>query len=404
MKPTSFKLDPNLRDFATDLQWKYLQSWDKHGSKQKAAQELGVDPRALYAARERVYTNAAKRGYAPDYGLTHAVAPTQKLRGVSTLHGPDGEIKAQWIKSSADADQLERLMKAAAEEFASTLPRARPVAKPKTSEMDHLMACYPVGDHHTGMLSWYEETGANYDLKIAENLLMGATDYLISKAPKCPKATIVFLGDFVHYDSFTAETPTSRNQLDADSRFPDMIRFAIRGMRYMVQQTLKHHQHVHIVVEIGNHDLSTSICLMECLANVYENEPRVTVDTSPSHYHYFRHGQVLVGIHHGHGAKLPDLPLIMAQDRKEDWGETKYRYWWTGHVHHDQAKDYKGVKVESFRILAPNDAWAAQKGYRAMQDMKLIILDKDFGEVDRSTVNPDMLREKDDALRSSDLS
>ena len=55
-------------------------------------------------------------------------------------------------------------------------------------------------------------------------------------------------------------------------------------------------------------------------------------------------------------------------------------------------KDFTGCKVESFRILAPKDAWAAEKGYRAQQDMKAIILHKDYGEVARHIVNPEMLK------------
>jgi hypothetical protein len=85
------------------------------------------------------------------------------------------------------------------------------------------------------------------------------------------------------------------------------------------------------------------------------------------------------------------LPLIMATDQPEKWGQSEYRYWWTGHVHHDQVKDYEGCRVESFRILAPADAWAANHGYRAASDMKAIILHKDYGEVARHVVNPAML-------------
>ena len=32
----TFKLDPNLREFATDRQWELLQAWEEHGSSRKA--------------------------------------------------------------------------------------------------------------------------------------------------------------------------------------------------------------------------------------------------------------------------------------------------------------------------------------------------------------------------------
>ena len=222
--------------------------------------------------------------------------------------------------------------------------------------------------------------------------MIGATAHLIEKSPECHTASIILLGDFLHYDSFESVTPSSRNLLDADGRFPKMLRAGIRLIRNMIQMALTKHHKVNVIVEIGNHDLSSSIFLMECLHNVYENEPRVEIDTSPMHYHYFKFGKCLVGTHHGHGTKMSQLPMVMAADRPEDWGSTKFRYWWTGHIHHDSAKDFHGVKVESFRILASEDAWAHQKGYRSMPGMKSITLHKDFGEVARNTVNPEMLR------------
>ena len=218
-------------------------------------------------------------------------------------------------------------------------------------------------------------------------------------APPCGEALIVFLGDFMHYDSFTAETPTSRNALDSDTRYPKMVRAAIRTMRYMIEQALHRHAHVTVIVEIGNHDLSSSIFLMECLSNIYENEPRITVDTSPAHYHYKVFGKNLVGVHHGHGTKMANLPLIMATDMPAEWGNTIHRMWYTGHIHTQKtqaavsSQDFSGCTVESFRILPPPDAWAAQHGYRSISDMKSIILHHEHGEGSRFTVNPSMLEE-----------
>jgi hypothetical protein len=208
----------------------------------------------------------------------------------------------------------------------------------------------------------------------------------------CQQALLVFLGDFMHYDSFVAVTPTSGHHLDADGRFPKMVRTAIRCMRYLIERALERHGKVHVIVEIGNHDLSSSIFLMECLRNVYENEPRITIDNSPRHYHYYQFGQVLVATHHGHGAKSEALPLIVATDVPKMWGETKHRHIFVGHVHHvNKLKDFPGAEVESFRILASPDAYSDQKGYRSARDMKCIIFDRNHGEIARHSVKPDML-------------
>ena len=392
-----FTLDPELEKYATKVQWRHLQAWEKHGSQRLAAEATGVSKSLMHVSLKAALKKAAKNGYAPDHDMTHAAAPGFNVKGTSTMYDADGEMKLQWVKTSVDQQRQEEMFQAALEAFGSELPREVAVLKPETKQSENLMACYPVGDHHMGMLSWDDETGDNYDMSIAEQLLMGATNHLVGVAPDSQQCTIVFLGDFMHYDSFVAETPTSRNALDADSRFPRMVRFAIRNMRYLIHRCLLKHEQVNVIVEIGNHDLSSSIFLMECLKNVYENEPRVHIDNSPAHFHYFQFGLCLVGVHHGHGAKLQDLPLIMAADRPEEWGSTQFRYWWTGHVHHKETqvsrgKELKGTVVESFRTLAPKDAWAAQKGYRDGQDMQCIVLHKDYGETCRHTMNPRMLK------------
>ena len=376
----------------------------------------------------------ARQGWAPDFDITHEVPTGLTLKGtsiryngegtveqywnktraegrlpeetvqlpdpkkitkVSTLYDQTGRVTQQWVAEKPEDAQREHLWREFAKALAEEVPPVDPV-KPPAETMANLMACYPVGDHHFGMLAWGEETGANYDISIAERLLSGAMTHLVRGALPADRAVIPLLGDFMHYDSFVPVTPTSRNQLDADGRFPKMVRAAMSAVRRMVTAALERHREVLIIVEIGNHDLAGSIFLMEALAALYENEPRVTVNRSPRHFHYFHFGKCLVGIHHGHGVKMDQLPLIMATDLPDLWGKTEYRYWWTGHIHHDKSKrfdtqDFAGCRVESFRVLAAADAWHANEGYRAARDMKAIMLHKDFGEVGRNIVNPAML-------------
>ena len=163
-------------------------------------------------------------------------------------------------------------------------------------------------------------------------------------------------------------------------------------MRQCIESALDKHAKVRVINVIGNHDDTSSMMLSICLANIYEKEPRVIVDTSPSAFQYFRHGKVLVGCHHGHSTKPAALAGVMATDRSKDWGETEYRYWYIGHVHHQSVKDFAGCTVESFRTLAAKDAYSHWGGYRAPRDMKSIILHSEYGEVSRNTMNIGMLR------------
>lgn len=381
------------RPYATDREFECLEAWVEHGSQKKAAAALKLTKRTMERTVKRVRDRAAKRGFSPEHDYTHPVPEGFLLRGESILYGKDGEPKLKWVKSAIDRDRQEELLREAIAGMSEDIPRAKPIKAPAHVD-DDLCVIYPVGDHHVGMLSWHHETDADWDVDIAEETLKQATDFLMDAAPSAGTALVVFIGDFLHYDSFTPETPTSKNTLDSDTRAPKMVRKAVTAMRYTIEQAARKHKQVNVIVEFGNHDLMSTVWIQELLRNRYENDPRISIDTSPKHFHYFRFGQNIVGTHHGHGVKPEHLPLKMAADRPGDWGETIWRMWLTGHVHHRNkieavvAKDYVGCTVESLRILAPVDAWAAQHGYDAPRDMQAIVLHREDGELGRHTFKP----------------
>jgi DNA repair exonuclease SbcCD nuclease subunit len=244
------------------------------------------------------------------------------------------------------------------------------------------------------MYAWQKEAGGDYDLARSEKLLTDAFVRLSSTLPEGGQALVAFLGDLFHYDGMEPVTPAHKNLLDADGRYPLMVRTGIRLVRRVLGIVLARHEQVHVVVQAGNHDPSSAIFLAECLAAVYDAEPRLTVDVSPRQFHYVEHGRNLIGVCHGHEVKkLEELPIVMAQDRPEAWGRTRYRTWLTGHVHRDRVVDASGVRVESFRVLPPTDAWADSRGYRGAREMKALLLHADHGEVQRVTVNPEMFNE-----------
>lgn len=382
--------DPKLREFATDRQWEMICAFAEHGGASAAARALDADSSNVARAVRIVETRAARAGYAPAQGLTAGVPAGQRLRGVSTLYGPDGTVRGQWVKSAEDQEQTAAFLAELRETFTEDLPRLAPVAAP-TLSLGHLLAVYPIGDHHMGMYSWDEETGADYDLGIAEARLSGAMQSLATSTPSAAQALVAILGDFFHYDNLQPVTPTNKNPLDADSRYAKLVRVALRSIRRAIDLALARHATVRVICEPGNHDLSTMLLLAEALAALYETEPRITVDTAPRHFHYHHFGANLIGVHHGHSVKPPDLPLVMARDVPAEWGASRHRWWLTGHVHKDRVLDIQGVRVESFRVLAPLDAWGANQGYRPEQRMVSVVLHEAHGEVARYAVTPEML-------------
>lgn len=329
--------------------------------------------------------------YAPDRA-EYTPLPNALLARRSTLVDAEGRVLQAWqIEKPEDRQRYE-----AWQEFASALAEKieplKTLPTPEAEDAD-LLSVYPIGDHHLGMLAWKHEVGRSYDLDLGEELLSQAVAHLVSISPASGTALVAFLGDYMHYDSMAPMTPGHGNLLDADGRAAKMVRVAARTMRRVVEMVAAKHSAVRVIIEFGNHDPFSTLFLMEMMHQLYADNPRISIDTAPGHYHYYRFGANLLGTHHGDKAqaKTDKLPQIMAADRAEDWGATRYRLWLTGHIHQRSAYDYQGCTVESFRILAPPDAWAHGMGYRGYRDMKALVMHAEHGEVGRFTINPAML-------------
>lgn len=304
------------------------------------------------------------------------------VRGVSTLVGADGETKAQWIKTTNtnEVDPAEVLRRA----FGDEMPKAEPVAPPDHTA-DELLATYLIGDGHLGLHAWRQDSGGDWDLSIAERTLFGAADRLVALSPAASRGLIVNIGDFFHADS-NAATTTKGTRVDVDTRWSKVLAVGIRLMRRMIERALEKHAEVTVINEIGNHDTHTSLVLAMCLAQFYERDPRVVIDTSPQHFHYYRFGKVLIGTHHGHMVKVDKLPGVMATDRAVDWGETLYRHWDTGHVHHVTFHEFPGCTVRTLGVMAPGDAWHTASGYRSGREMISTIYHREFGPLTTNRV------------------
>jgi hypothetical protein len=310
--------------------------------------------------------------------------------GKSTLRDRNGDIIAEWTKTAKEKEDEVHALLEAINALAESWDKPGPIKKPKGFLSDDLLNTIVLGDPHFGMFSWGQETGRDFDLEIAERNTTRAVDHLVGLAPKAKHALFISVGDFFHSDSSSNQT-TKGTRVDVDTRWSKVLRVGIRAMRRCIDRLLETHETVHVILSLGNHDEHTSIMLGLALDQFYEREPRVTIDTTPGKFHYHRFGKCLFGVTHADTAKPKDLPGVMAVDQARAWGETEYRYWITGHLHHDVVRDYPGVTVETFRTLAPSDAWHKGQGYRSRQDLKLDIYHKNYGRINRHIVGIDQL-------------
>lgn len=358
------------------------------GNKAKAARLLGIPRRTLGARVAR----AALSGYSPAHDMTRMAPEGFLVKGTSSYYGKDGDLRGQWVKTTLDHEQTERIVREFVETMSADIKGLCPLVPAPLHSHADLLTVYPMGDPHFGMYAWAREAGDDFDVKKAEELTAGAIDRLVVSAPESETALLLNLGDFLHADNASNRTPESGHTLDVDTRHPHVLQVALRCMVHCIRRLLQKHKKVIVWFMPGNHDPNVSFALALCLDAYFHANPRVDVDLTPGLYKYMRFGKVLIGSHHGHGAKMIELPGIMATDRHEDWGKTLYRYWYCGHIHHlTRDKEHPGCVVETFRTISPRDAWHTGKGYRAGRDMYAITHHRNHGEIMRTRCDISML-------------
>jgi hypothetical protein len=354
-----------------------VESYKKTGSQNATADALGI---ARSTVRHRL-TKATRMGLLEP--TVRPAPPGEHIKGTSTLYTGDGQIKQQWVKTAADTS-AEDMRIAIEDAFMQYKGRAKIYPPTKSHDADRAVIL-PVVDHHLGMFSWSKETGDDYDLKIARQLLLDVSGQLLSASQPAGTCVILNLGDFVHGDDSTNTTAKSGNVLDVDTRYGKVLKYGVELLIEIIDLALLRHDKVVVRNIPGNHDMHTALMLSIALDLFYREHPRVTVDTDPGDFFKWRFGKCLIAANHGHRLKPANMALYMAAQWPEDWGETEYRYFYWGHVHHRDLKEVPGVITESFQTLAPKDAWHAQGGYLSGRSMCAITLHKDKGEISRVT-------------------
>ena len=375
-----------LEPWGTAIERQVLESLQRTGSIVGTAEDMGISPERVRAHLSELERRAARRGWAPGSDMTKTVPAGYHVKGVSTYYDADGNVIGQWVKSQQDPEGKLELLLDAVKQIAEPFAGSHDPVPPPAATTADLLCVYPMGDPHLGMYAWASETGEDFDLDIAERNLVAAVDHLVDLAPPADEALIINLGDFFHSDTNQNRTARSGHALDVDTRWAKVLSIGIRTMRRCIDRALLKHRTVRVICEIGNHDDHSSVMLALCLSNYYEREPRVVIDTSPEKFHWHRFGDCLIGVTHGDTVKFKDLAGVMAVDRAKDWGETKHRHWYCGHVHHDTVKELPGVTVETFRTLAARDNWHHAAGYRSGRDMKCDVWHRRYGIITRHVV------------------
>jgi hypothetical protein len=382
-------IDETLRQFATSRQLEFIEAVDRLGSERKAAESLGLSRGTVGNALASLKKKAARMGYAPECNMTRVAPDGFLTKGVSSYFNKDGVLTGQWVKNQIDQDRQAEIFREACAAMAETLPRVKPAQGPAKVDAS-LCNLIVFTDYHLGQLSWGRETGGDWDLKIAESLLLASFVHMVESAPQAATCVLTIQGDFLHSDGLLPLTPAHKNVLDTDGRFSKIVAAAIRVLRRLIDHALVKHATVHLIICEGNHDEASSLWLRHMFAALYENEPRLTVNDSELPFYVHQHGEVMLAFHHGHKVSNEQLPMLFAAQFPKVWGATAKRYAHCGHRHHVDEKEYAGMTVTQHPTLAARDAHSARGGWISERAANLVTYHERYGQVARTIVCPEM--------------
>lgn len=381
-----------------------VSAFKAHGNKTAAAAALGI-PYTTFKSRLK---NAAQRGLMgfapvlpgyevskistdhngevrsvtqkPEHGPVFEMPATHVLGKITVNRDAEGRIIQDWVRVHPNADAALALIEHIKEQFKDFEPCAKPVPAPDWTD-EKFLNLYPMNDWHINMLAWKNETGQNWNLRLAEEKIGDTTEIVIKRSRRAKIGIVLGGGDTMHNDDNTNRTAKSHNLLDCDGRHSKGLRVAERLKVRLIDCALQHNDLV-IVRELkGNHDENSSVTIAHFLSAYYRNDPRVIVDLDDSLFWYYEFGRVMLAATHGHTVKLNQLPTIMAHRQAEMWGRTKFRYGHGFHVHHKDkiATEGNGVICETHQAPIPQDGWHFGSGFLSGRSVKAITYHREFG-------------------------
>ena len=389
----------HLEEFCTDRQKEILTVFMGSTSQQDAANKLNISRSTVKAAIKAIKKKAALAGVAPDRDVNHRTMEGFNTKFVTSRFDGEGNLQGQYVRQEREKFDLDAMLNDFKEGLQGELSGLHKPINAPSETLDKLMNCYMIGDHHLGMYAWSKETGdANYDTDIGVSLLEDAVDSLVARSPNARHGLLCNLGDFFHSNNIKGET-AGGTPLDTDGRYGRTVREGVNLLKRIVIRLLEKHEIVTVLNVRGNHDSDPALWLNEAMRMYFENEPRVIIPDNYSKFTHLEFGNSLIVLHHGDKINPQRIYESVTRRLPVEWGRTKYRFGWLGHLHHKESKEIGGMMFEQFNVLTTPDAWHAGAGFGSSRSMTCIVLSEDYGEDSRVIINPDRIEgERDERL------
>jgi hypothetical protein len=308
----------------------------------------------------------------------------------------DKDVKHGWLKTkqaslffknpnfkAEELNEIQRIKDECIKEVKLYAPKYHAIETIKSTDT-HLLVI-DIADLHIGKLATAFETGEDYNSQIAVKRAKDGLQGILDKAKGFDIDKVLFVAgnDILHTDN-TKRSTTGGTPQDTDGMWYENFIMA-KNLYIDLLEQLMSFAEVEVVYNPSNHDLTHGFFLMQLIEAHFSNSSiRFNVDLK--HRKAFRYGSNLIGTTHGDGAKIENLPLLLATEFPILWSKTKHRYIYSHHIHHKTSKDFIGVTFETLRSPSGSDSWHQKMGYTGVpKAVEGYVHHKEFGQVARIT-------------------
>jgi hypothetical protein len=308
----------------------------------------------------------------------------------------DKDVKHGWLKTKQaslffknpnfkveELNEIQKIKDECINEVKKYAPKYHAIETIKSTDT-HLLVI-DIADLHIGKLATAFETGEDYNSQIAVKRAKDGLQGILNKAKGFDIDKVLFVAgnDILHTDN-TRRTTTGGTPQDTDGMWYDNFIMA-KNLYIELLEKLMSFADVEVVYNPSNHDYTHGFFLMQLIeAHFSKSSIRFNVDLK--HRKAFKYGNNLIGTTHGDGAKIENLPLLLATEFPILWSETKHRYIYSHHIHHKTSKDFIGVTFETLRSPSGSDSWHHKNGYTGVpRAVEGYVHHKEFGQIARLT-------------------
>jgi hypothetical protein len=227
-------------------------------------------------------------------------------------------------------------------------------------------------DIHFGRLTWHEESGDDFDIKIAERVVRVTLSKLLqySKNFEIGRILLPIGNDFFNVNNKINATVRGTPQQE-DTRWQKTFRAGRRLAVEMIDTCIAIAP-TDVLFIPGNHDEEKIFYLGDALECWYRNNKNVNIDNNAKSRKYYDFGKILLGFTHGDAETTKKLPNLMQFEVPKLWGNSIYREWHTGDKHRKadfilEVDEQIGIVIRTLRSLVPADAWTFNHGFVGSQ-------------------------------------